>query len=330
MSDCADLTALFAKMCVPLEVRETAELGKHVIAVSDIDEGTEIFEEVPLVSWPMPALLQSATLLPSCWHCLAIGSHSIRCNVCGATFCSDGCAGVGYHKVLCGLQIGNVDPTFPISPLSIARCVSVVVDRFNKLRRGAQLNADSARAIFEAAVRPFNRFVEPPPNSNFEEVDCLVWYSEVTQALGQKVREVLDGGDSLWVPHVVDGLLSVPTLHTILGQLTLNSQAVVNHDAASRALVPLLGGALFTLQSNFNHSCCPNAEVSNRSNHEILLTAKRAIRAGDEVTISYISDLSRLVEDATQRREKLKTYFFFCHCTRCKAEDEAKEKIRVK
>ena len=121
-----------------------------------------------------------------------------------------------------------------------------------------------------------------------------------------------------WVPQVVEGWLSDATVVTLLGQMTINAQALTAVPAADAAgtvptstanaalevmqilrprpqktasgdndanddnededdeeddadyivrksnvhqRVPIFGAALFTLQSCFNHSCAPNAEV---------------------------------------------------------------------
>jgi len=50
-----------------------------------------------------------------------------------------------------------------------------------------------------------------------------------------------------------------------------------------------------------------------------VITAKRAIRAGEEITISYIDEDVALAD----REEALRDYGFTCQCSRCQDERSA-------
>lgn len=109
----AELTALFAQLEIPCEVKYTDDRGKYVVAAADLSEtGFTLVEESPIVSWPTAAFL--AMDLPVCFHCLrrnrgAGDSDEQRrgwtaaCGVCGSSFCCDGCreAGRRSHQLLC-------------------------------------------------------------------------------------------------------------------------------------------------------------------------------------------------------------------------------------
>ena len=79
------------------------------------------------------------------------------------------------------------------------------------------------------------------------------------------------------------------------------------------------GTAFYALQSCINHSCSPNAN-SLKSNGDVdgsaVITARRALAAGEEITISYIE------EDLTHsdRQQALRDYGFVCKCERCRSE----------
>eukprot|EP00747_Dinoflagellata_sp_TGD_P121198 gnl/TRDRNA2_/TRDRNA2_173390_c0_seq5.p1 gnl/TRDRNA2_/TRDRNA2_173390_c0~~gnl/TRDRNA2_/TRDRNA2_173390_c0_seq5.p1 ORF type:complete len:187 (+),score=15.25 gnl/TRDRNA2_/TRDRNA2_173390_c0_seq5:312-872(+) len=74
--------------------------------------------------------------------------------------------------------------------------------------------------------------------------------------------------------------------------------------------------ALFTISSFFNHSCEPNAFGHPESNR-LSIRAFRHVKAGEEITISYL-DPDLLHQRTANRREFLaKTKGFCCGCERC-------------
>eukprot|EP00658_Telonema_sp_P-2_P034879 TRINITY_DN25436_c0_g1_i1.p1 TRINITY_DN25436_c0_g1~~TRINITY_DN25436_c0_g1_i1.p1 ORF type:complete len:190 (+),score=48.17 TRINITY_DN25436_c0_g1_i1:158-727(+) len=175
------------------------------------------------------------------------------------------------------------------------------------------------------------------------------------------------------VTRVVGGWLSDETLASLLGQITLNAQALVavaeeeggagapvvltsssSDDGEECVFVtrsnvhkrlPIYGAGLYTLQSNFNHSCQPNAYVATPmpcglGGHDIIVRAFSDIsgeggkapivcKSGDELCITYIPELYLHCEGAAKRRERLSSYFFQCACPKCKA-DDAKEEATMK
>eukprot|EP00658_Telonema_sp_P-2_P034880 TRINITY_DN25436_c0_g1_i2.p1 TRINITY_DN25436_c0_g1~~TRINITY_DN25436_c0_g1_i2.p1 ORF type:complete len:156 (+),score=45.24 TRINITY_DN25436_c0_g1_i2:158-625(+) len=114
------------------------------------------------------------------------------------------------------------------------------------------------------------------------------------------------------VTRVVGGWLSDETLASLLGQITLNAQALVavaeeeggagapvvltsssSDDGEECVFVtrsnvhkrlPIYGAGLYTLQSNFNHSCQPNAYVATPmpcglGGHDIIAVSYTHLRA---------------------------------------------------
>lgn len=77
------------------------------------------------------------------------------------------------------------------------------------------------------------------------------------------------------------------------------------------------GAGLFPWARTFNHACAPNCH-SVRLGGNMALFATRAIRAGEELTHSYLP-LAVLARPAALRRPHL---HFPCSCARCKAEAE--------
>lgn len=84
----------------------------------------------------------------------------------------------------------------------------------------------------------------------------------------------------------------------------------------------LRGAGLYALLACFNHSCAPNAAVSNvGGTHEIGLQTTRPVAAGAPITITYIPVDAEASTPAT-RRQQLKNYFFTCRCPRCTEEEK--------
>ena len=257
--------------------------------------------------------------------------------------------------------------------------------------------------LFEASVRGYNRLIEPPLSFDFEAfIKPAEWSQMVRSALRANIEGLLlalhtscrDGGsgpaiiieggvmrlarDAVpkseadrvlppWITRVVSGWLSEETLISLLGQITLNAQALVavapesgvaavtnpieDGNAAVPSLVtmdnvhkrvPIFGAGLFTLQSNFNHSCAPNACVSSPApqglgGHDIIVRAYTnapaidssgncdapvtVCKAGEELCITYIPELYLACEGFAKRRERLSAYFFQCACPKCTEEE---------
>jgi len=79
-----------------------------------------------------------------------------------------------------------------------------------------------------------------------------------------------------------------------------------------------------------NHSCEPNACYNNNSNGSFVkeVTALRRIKAGEEITISYISCNWEVLR---VRREELSCWKFLCQCTVCSLrENELEENDRTR
>ena len=88
-------------------------------------------------------------------------------------------------------------------------------------------------------------------------------------------------------------------------------------ECAGSVLLPLTG--LFLLTAMLSHSCAPSAFFrsywcSEQQAPQVRVAAARALRAGEEITISYLGDGP---EDAQQRAASLQGYGFSCRCERC-------------
>ena len=368
-----ELSTFFARMEVPVVVKETPEKGKHVVAMKAIPAGTELFEERPLVCWPFltvednlegedagrgessraPTISTESMLCSRCLRDTTSLSSRVNCPACRtAHFCDEDCysAGEALHSILCGLEISlrefhiaqeraSEDGSLPISVEAVARCVASIATRY---LAAAEANpAVAVSDLFATASHNINRFVEPPLNSEFDEIDAPAWYKFVREVLAPRLSDMF--AQRKQPVDVVSALLSDDTLKTILGQLTVNAQAVNIASAATTCTAESgpsanvgangerdgeggittkvsQGAGMYTLQSCFNHSCEPNVKIRYSNSNEITLYTSRDVAAGEELNISYIAELFLMYEDVVQRRKRLAPYFFTCKCSKCERE----------
>jgi SET and MYND domain-containing protein 5 len=89
-------------------------------------------------------------------------------------------------------------------------------------------------------------------------------------------------------------------------------------EAENESFLNAEGAGLYSLQSKINHSCEPNAEIKfPHSNHVLAVTATKPIAAGEEVSISYLSECD-LERSRHSRQKTLKeNYLFVCECPLC-------------
>ena len=75
---------------------------------------------------------------------------------------------------------------------------------------------------------------------------------------------------------------------------------------------------LFVRISRINHACDPNACYNNSGSLEKVVTALREIKAGEEITISYINNNWDV---RSERRSSLSCWGFICQCEVCVKSD---------
>mmetsp|Transcript_52811 Transcript_52811/g.153639 ORF Transcript_52811/g.153639 Transcript_52811/m.153639 type:complete len:500 (+) Transcript_52811:80-1579(+) len=81
-------------------------------------------------------------------------------------------------------------------------------------------------------------------------------------------------------------------------------------------------GGVFPTGSRANHSCRPNA-LLRTSSDRLRIIAVRQVLAGEEVTVSYLSEDS-LLQPTAERRRRLEAWGFHCGCERCASADDTR------
>ena len=84
----------------------------------------------------------------------------------------------------------------------------------------------------------------------------------------------------------------------------------------------MTGFGLYRLLAKANHDCEPSCEAQafNMADHTMDLTARRPLRAGEELTIMYVDPK---LPRSERRRRLASNYFFHCSCGRCERERDS-------
>ena len=110
---------------------------------------------------------------------------------------------------------------------------------------------------------------------------------------------------------VIEALM--PVGGTLLEKLTRNGMACTSHEEPDGRET-----GLFVLMSRVNHDCLANADHQFVQHRGVkILVASRAIRRGEEETISYVG----IYETRVQRQMRLCVYDFQCNCIACTDSD---------
>ena len=101
-----------------------------------------------------------------------------------------------------------------------------------------------------------------------------------------------------------------------------NFRAPARREAAgafSSEIFPHFAGfGVFPLLSTLNHDCAPNCDTAFIQDRGVAVLALRDIRAGEELSISYVNEGLPVAD----RRRQLLAYGFECACERCADEAE--------
>lgn len=174
---------------------------------------------------------------------------------CIAVYCSEDCQAraANTHRFLCGdalsalrnfdlhQLLSGVDDDddaennnipsdgLPITLEALAKAVSTVAHRYIAYAQRYPAGTTSSE-LFPLAAQLFNRLVSAPGDAEFDEINSEAWFNKLRELLADKMMgifvSVLGKEDEKRHKEIVDALLSDETLNVMLGQLTLNSQAL--------------------------------------------------------------------------------------------------------
>ena len=327
--------------------------GKGLFATEDLPAGTELLEELPLVTWPAPAVALAGGF---CDACLCVDEALSVCTCgCGARFCGVVCQKGWLHRtVACGggllalrrWQIAASRES-QYGAESVARCnarIAADITHFHSLGL-------PAGAALQNALRPIARLCAFPPECELALGGASA--DELVLALRTHTHAGLCAELSTHLPaadaeHLADELCSEPHVVGLLQRLLLNTlqiadgpppppphvagQAGETAEAGEAGEVGEVGerrtahrfAGLFLLTACANHSCAPNVCVTRGDGGSLRLFTTCSVPRGAELNISYVDTALPRAE----RRRLLAHWTMACACKRC-ADEEAAEGTAV-
>ncbi|KAH0484548.1 MAG: uncharacterized protein KVP18_003919 [Porospora cf. gigantea A] len=299
----------------PFYVENSDIKGKRAMAKHALESGAAILvNEFPMACWPLS--ISSAGSGPVvngdtahfCEECLKLAPILDRLS----PFCSDAClnsatgAGSGWfpllggsagltrlRKAACSHQILTLEALGRVTARVLALAISL-----------AKAGKGDWKTVQAAAGSPVDRLCF---RTDLELVDVA--------AMRNVLQDVMEPQMSKLMPELQldEWLPTVDELRTFLSKLALNGQTLhIWGSDANDNLALMKAAGVYTLQSTFNHDCRPNTRVEMATDCMITLITERDVSAGEELTITYISD-----GDRASRHQALALYAFQCTCARC-------------
>ncbi|KAJ1877252.1 hypothetical protein LPJ57_004046 [Coemansia sp. RSA 486] len=306
--------------------------GKGVFACKDFGRGVNVFEETPFAWYPRWDTVSRSYHTNSddeCQLCARSvergrsGSRSlmrpVRCSHCTAWYCSNLCkkeADARFHTLECSkhnphyAQLAQKCRDWDWgAPMGAARAIERVLMEFEHSLERGKLAWQSIKAF--ATVRAdvmdkkrkgaswfmFEQDYEHKWTTTFELMKAALYPPPSECGLAQFDR----------IPKkILNEMFSYSEWLALIGKYSLNDQ----------------NGGFYLLQSCFNHNCDPNCVVThpNDGKYRAIIQTLRPIKAGEEMTITYVNPRDNLAARQSALRE---WYMFECSCDRCRKESEA-------
>jgi hypothetical protein len=264
----------------PLKVTYSDSMGVHLVASRDIIKGECVLKECPLA--------------------LALSDEYKRsyCNICSAKLIS--------KKERSGYLCEDCSAN------------NYLVDMFNFFKNsGVTLHGKCEVSLYTMFFRLFLNY--GMRRYNFLDEDVLAFEQEAIRVLAWDhlaVNQDLEG-DISQIAKVISTLFTEFNYEYVSNAcraVVCNQHAVSDEDGND------IGRAIFCIGAMFNHSCDANVswEISNSTFGIMSCVANRDIAAGEELTISYISDRTlRTLDDKNRFSKLLCELQFACSCVKC-------------
>ncbi|XP_012526872.1 SET and MYND domain-containing protein 4 [Monomorium pharaonis] len=300
-----------------IEVKYTAEKGRHVIANKDIKRGQVLFVEKAFAFVPL------SHIKDICYNCCrSCNDTPVPCTECvDSTYCNINCwdAASSCHRWEClGNQMGlwsQIGIAY-LAVRTLFKCITATDD--NKLNEVQKLVTNFSKLapcdIISYGITAIMLMMYLSKYTDFFKAinlkECLV--SKLSNDFNCDLAT--EGDERLYVSSLL--------LRYIL-QLISNGHAITKINAIAdnnenKLLIQQqdrIATAIYPSASMMNHSCDPN--IINSFLGQILITkATRDIAAGEEVFNCYGADFRRMLKK--ERQEKIESqYCFKCNCAAC-------------
>jgi SET domain len=294
--------------------------GLGLVASTSIEIGTELVTNKVAAALPVGPLVNRPRVCQQCW--LVSAKVKKRSDCANLTFCSIACITAAGHMIDTIGAILDSIPEMSQGDRDVLALTTAVLyrsafgrrteatDLLRVLALGRKEHTTSSSIATSAAGAEwlYNRLLRDTNLLATIEARCRV---TIDQAAVEALLSIVQlNGQSLYLHGLPT---SEPTLLTILPTL-----ARVNHSCAPNASFRVYRGD--SQRPPDGHKPLSGSECSL----SIVLTAIEPISAGNEVTISY---LTQLCLPLAERRALLHEAFgFHCLCPRCKNEEEGKQR----
>jgi tetratricopeptide (TPR) repeat protein len=245
-----------------------------------------------------------------------------------------------YHQILCVGVNGSTHPYKELfekakamkrtNPLFIIRMMAHMVQRAKNIAKDDTLKIKPKSQITIEAMEPYSMFITnqevgPLDEETVEVLRKILGTDEYNDIVSLETYRSLNGAilrnaqalNPVSDVHMMINATPRSKLETVLFSYNANfkstDQFLADHYGQSLCIS---GTGLFLIANSTNHSCDPNlVATSATNNYMVTMIALKDIKAGEELTISYIDkDM-----DYRDRQAKLKEmYLFDCACDRCK------------
>jgi len=333
-----------------VEVQYSPLVGRHGVATRDIEVG-----EVVMVDTATSVHTLCGSRLSNCTNCtvrLAITKGKPSPHTVTARFCSTACLKAGmdsYHPVEARI---NIEKLF----------WNRKEDQFEETSGNIFL---TLRSITQKPLEFFMNwkdFTQPEPTfgAEFTSPEDVCHYSDYRnianleghrdrqsndEALGVTINAVIllvllrEGGYFGKKETSYGGCMS--SQETVLASIlihlqeglrynlhTVNEVVSTNMTGLSMPQTKETGTALFPTLLLLNHSCDTNTLRLNVNGNQVMMVAKRSIKAGEEVTDNY--GIHHLSYSLDERQEKLlKGFCFCCWCNACQKDFPRMKSLRT-
>ncbi|XP_057327900.1 SET and MYND domain-containing protein 4 [Microplitis mediator] len=323
-----DCNPLYPNCSSAVEIRETADAGRHGIATRDIEPG-----EVLMVEKPHSAMLLGEYRLKNCHYCFKknIAPYPAACDTCAIiAYCSTRCrdadskAHLNECKLLAPLWLSDASITCLMAIKAILQKpwskLLALKDDFYKIRTSFRPTADHTfkGSDYFSYWSLVTHEDERTMDDLFHRAYMTAWLLRVLKLSSYLPDNVKSEPGE---PLTEDELYAADLLCHHLQLLQFNTHEI-SEIVKPRGEVNLakcksnfIGGGLYPTPALLNHSCNPGI-VRYFVGTTMIVRSIRTIRKGTEVCDNYGPHFATSAEADRKRKLRL-NYWFDCNCEAC-------------
>ncbi|XP_074040777.1 SET and MYND domain-containing protein 4-like [Leptinotarsa decemlineata] len=287
-----------------VEIRNSNELGRHVVAKRNIQVG-----EILAVEKPFCHILINH-FYDHCHECLQVSYHSVSCGNCTQVlYCSEECRDKAqyYHKYECSIlkTLRNLQLNkLKMLPLKICLVVKDMYHLIQDLNR-----MDIGEKYYSSRYKEIHNLMS---NTEKRSVSDLFERSASTAVMYHLVKTYThffqkEEEEIIFKDILLHHLQTAPSNFHEISEISANTDQIYELDE--------IGAGAYSFLSLFNHSCSPNV-VRHCHGNVIVLRAIQTIKEGEQCNDNYGYHYALM--NKQDRKMKLKDqYYFDCNCEVC-------------